>query len=87
LAWDVVQVVLLFYLSVSLPLRAGFDIAITPADWSFYADMFADVFFVLDIALNFRTAYTDAAGVREERPRKVRKTPSWPRSWANFSLL
>ena len=21
------------------------------------------------------------------RARKVRKTPSWPRSWANFSLL
>ena len=26
-------------------------------------------------------------GLTSEEDAKVRKTPSWPRSWANFSLL
>ena len=37
-----------------------------------------------------RMQYGDSYGHRKEqesRKPKVRKTPSWPRSWANFSLF
>jgi hypothetical protein len=33
------------------------------------------------------TARWEAVVVRGGQATKVRKTPSWPRSWANFSLL
>jgi hypothetical protein len=36
-------------------------------------------------AIDVRTKPFPLAGLREQH--EVRKTPSWPRSWANFSLL
>jgi hypothetical protein len=34
-----------------------------------------------------RQALAKACDAEEAAAAKVRKTPSWPRSWANFSLL
>ena len=38
-----------------------------------------------DVAASSAAVQADYARVKESHDRQVRKTPSWPRSWANFS--
>ena len=71
--WDILQVLLLIYISIFLPLRLCLGIDVTPADTSFYIDIMADLLFCADLITNFRTAYIDENGVRGERPEKIRK--------------
>ena len=58
---------MLLYVSVTVPLRAGFQLDVDLWSASFWVDVIVDVFFVLDMFLNFRTAYYDRAGLREDR--------------------
>jgi hypothetical protein len=84
--WHAVQVVLLLYISVVLPLRLAFAVEVGPRDPGFWADLVADCFFAVDLVLNFRTAYHDAVtGVREERPRKI--AANYLAGWFAFDLL
>eukprot|EP01047_Picozoa_sp_COSAG01_P060129 COSAG01_NODE_7326_length_3250_cov_10.855284_1_plen_332_part_10 len=69
--WDLTSVVLLLYVSVTVPLRAGFDIMIDLWSANFFIDAFVDVFFIIDLGLNFRTAYYDKTGLREDRGWKM----------------
>lgn len=69
--WDLTSVVLLLYVSVTVPLRAGFDIMIDLWSANFFVDAFVDVFFIIDLGLNFRTAYYDKTGLREDRGWKM----------------
>ena len=69
--WDLTQVALLLYVAVTVPLRAGFDIAVPLWSTGFFIDLTIDLYFVLDICLNFRTAYYNLDGSREERPGKI----------------
>ena len=88
---------LLFYVSVIVPLRAGFKARccnnqhgcspplvmfalravcarqMDTALWSFafIFDACVDIYFIADLALNFRTAYYRRDGTREERPRRI----------------
>eukprot|EP01046_Picozoa_sp_COSAG06_P009597 COSAG06_NODE_502_length_14953_cov_15.585297_23_plen_120_part_00 len=65
---DLAQVALLFYISITVPIRAGFEVTVAAWTFAFWLDVAIDVYFVLDIALNFRTAYYTNGGVREDRP-------------------
>jgi CRP-like cAMP-binding protein len=58
-AWDFVQVVLLFYVALMIPFRLGLEVY--PGTWSFewWWEAGVDTFFILDIVINFRTAYWD----------------------------
>ena len=62
------QVILLLYVSITVPLRAGFDVE-TPI-WSFgmLFDMAVDVYFIVDVFLNFRTAYYNLDGASTDNP-------------------
>eukprot|EP01050_Picozoa_sp_SAG11_P006398 SAG11_NODE_494_length_8948_cov_2.882699_8_plen_248_part_00 len=71
MCWDLLQVLLLLYLAVTLPLRVCLGLDVTPDEAMFWVDVFADCFFAIDLCLNFRTAYIDENGVREERPCKI----------------
>ena len=59
--WDVVQVLLLTYVALVVPYRTGFGLIIchkyTP--FAFWFEVFVDVYFILDIVINFRTAFWD----------------------------
>eukprot|EP01052_Picozoa_sp_SAG31_P020732 SAG31_NODE_1572_length_7850_cov_28.848794_3_plen_514_part_00 len=72
--WDTSQVVLLFWVAITLPLVMMFEVEIYPGHPVFYINLCADVLFAIDVVLNFRTAYKHpVTGVVEERPRKIAK--------------
>lgn len=83
--WDILQVLLLCYLSIVLPLRACFTVDIDVGDAAFYFEVFVDVIFITDLLLNFRTAYMTPSGVLEERPRKIAK--HYLKGWFTFDFL
>jgi len=58
--WDLIQLVLIVYISIAVPVRVGFDKA-AYGGW-FIFDLLVDLFFVFDIVLNFLTAYEDENG-------------------------
>ena len=59
LVWDIVQVFLLVYVGITIPLRMGFD----RGEWSdpktgwFWFEIIVDLYFWVDIFMNFRTAF------------------------------
>ena len=61
--WDIVQVVLLLYVLIVVPLRVAFDVSVAFGGPGFWFDVCVDVYFIVDIAVNFRTAFFDTRGV------------------------
>ena len=59
--WDIFQGVLIFWSVITVPLRLAFDIEATGA-W-LIANWIIDTFFLIDIILNFYTAYFNGEGV------------------------
>jgi hypothetical protein len=57
--WDVFQVVLIFYVVIVVPYRIVASIDPQPWELAFVVDVFVDVFFIVDIGLNFSTAVVD----------------------------
>jgi hypothetical protein len=57
IVWDLTQVVLLAYVLVSVPFALAFDVAFEPWTVPWIWEAFVDLYFVLDICLNFRTPY------------------------------
>ena len=66
-------------------MRACFNIDVPVGSFAFFVDVFADIIFVLDLLLNFRTAYVDEHGVMEERPRVIAK--HYMRGWFFLDAL
>ena len=60
--WDLVQVVLLLYLLVIVPMRISFGLEVNFGSVGFWWDASVDVYFIADIFLNFRTGFYDARG-------------------------
>ena len=57
--WDLSQAALLVYIAITVPFRACFMHTRpmpAPQGWTFWIDALVDLFFVLDIGINFRTA-------------------------------
>ena len=69
--WDLLQVGMLVYISVALPLRACFNIDVAIGSIAFFIEICIDLAFIIDLVLNFRTAFIDDRGILEERPRKI----------------
>ena len=69
--WDLMQVVLLLYISVVVPIRAGFEEGVVLWSTTFFIDAAIDIYFVCDLVLNFRTAYYTKGGIREDRPSAI----------------
>lgn len=83
--WDLMQVILLLYVSVTVPLRAGFELTVELWTFAFFWDLLIDLFFVVDIFLNFRTAFYTSNGVREDRPKKIAE--NYLRGWFPVDFL
>jgi CRP-like cAMP-binding protein/Ca2+-binding EF-hand superfamily protein len=71
MAWDLVSVLFLLYVTATVPLRACFGESVDLWSVGFYIDLLVDVFFITDVVLNLRTSFYDANGFRENRPRKM----------------
>jgi hypothetical protein len=69
--WDLSAVVLLLYVTCTVPLRACFDIDVQLWSNPFWLDVVVDLFFVADVGINMRTSFYDRNGFRENRPRKM----------------
>jgi hypothetical protein len=83
--WDLVQVVLLLYLLVSVPLRIGFDMDVEFGTFGYFWDMFVDIFFLVDIWVNFRTAYYNKHGYLEIRLPSIAR--NYARSWLSLDVI
>eukprot|EP01044_Picomonas_judraskeda_P008528 COSAG03_NODE_980_length_5128_cov_1.552197_4_plen_512_part_00 len=71
--WDLMMVVLLFYMVLTVPVQIAFSIEIEFGTWSFWFDIFVDVYFLFDILLNTQTAYVDDRGVLEINRKRICK--------------
>jgi hypothetical protein len=61
-AWDAVQVVVLAYISITVPYRSGFNTEVKTYSFTFWFEAVIDVYFLFDIFLNMRTAYRTQEG-------------------------
>ena len=57
--WDLFLVVMVGYVAIVYPYRVAWDVVIEPASPAFWFDVVVDLYFVLDMGLNFRTAVVD----------------------------
>lgn len=56
-AWDLVQIFMLCYVALVVPFRIGFDEEAQPSDRIFWWEVVVDLYFWLDILMNFRTGH------------------------------
>ncbi|GBG29142.1 Potassium voltage-gated channel protein eag [Hondaea fermentalgiana] len=69
--WDVATLILVIYIALITPVRIGFELDTIPGTGMFIWEQFIDVFFLLDILLNFRTGFVRKDGALEMQPRKI----------------
>ena len=70
-AWDITQLVFLVYVSFSVPFRACFSVDLEFGSGMFWFDSIVDLYFIVDLVLNFRTSYRKPDGTHEEMPRAI----------------
>jgi Ca2+-binding EF-hand superfamily protein len=83
--WDLFGLLLLICVSVLVPLRSCFEVEVEPFSGAWFFDLFTDVYFVVDLFLNFFTAYYDDKGMREFRKSKIRW--NYLRGWFVIDLV
>lgn len=83
--WDLMQVPLLMYVAAAVPYRIGFSADTHPWEMFFCFDIFVDLFFILDIALSFRTAVWNKHGELDYLPSKISK--AYIKSWFVIDIL
>ena len=87
--WDSVQIVLLIYLSLVIPFKVAFESAEPEhpeRSWMFWFDAGVDFYFVIDVVVNFRTAYYDIDGEFVYWPPR-RLASHYVKSWFTVDLL
>ena len=57
--WDSLQLVFLLFICLTEPFRAGFHVIVAPGEWMFGVDIFLDLFFTIDIVLQFFNSYKE----------------------------
>jgi hypothetical protein len=58
-SWDICQVLFLFYVSLMVPMRACLDVVIKPLSGAWLLDTVVDVYFIVDLVLNFFRSYDE----------------------------
>ena len=58
-AWDILQILFLFYVLITVPYRVCFSVDVETLSPSFFLEIVVDAYFIADIFVNFRTAYYD----------------------------
>ena len=61
--WDIMQLFLLVYVSVMVPLRTCFGLEPCVLSLLFFFDMFVDIYFIVDLVLHFRTSHYDKESI------------------------
>ena len=76
---DLIQVFFICWVATVVPYRICFDVVIEIASTQFWIDAFIDLFFIIDVILNFRTAYYLPTGFLETDLRHIRR--HYIRTW------
>ena len=71
--WDILQLLMLLLVCWYVPLRTGFDLDVELWSYGFWQDAVIDVYFVIDIIIQFRTAYWSRSGILITDTSKIRK--------------
>ena len=87
LTWNIVQAVILVYVAVVVPFRIGFDINLEPFTGGWWFEAGVDLFFILDMGLNFFTGYFDEDDALEMRRRPEIQSRIPFRSWMIACVL
>ena len=69
--WDMAQVVALIYVAIFVPFNTGFDVDEELLTTAWFVDVSVDLYFIMDLVLNFRTAFYYENGVLESSPSKI----------------
>ena len=83
--WDLVQVVLLLYLLIGVPITIAFELDVKFASPQFWFDMCVDFYFVTDIIINFRTPFYDERNMLEIDERAI--AMDYLKSWFVLDLI
>eukprot|EP01052_Picozoa_sp_SAG31_P022773 SAG31_NODE_1831_length_7148_cov_8.788055_1_plen_982_part_10 len=84
-AWDLAMLPLFLVIIIMVPLRIGFDFDEPPGTFLWWFDAMTDVYFLIDIVINFRTAYHDDHGQLEVDLKKIRS--AYLKSWFLIDFL
>eukprot|EP01050_Picozoa_sp_SAG11_P002219 SAG11_NODE_108_length_16386_cov_20.828329_13_plen_359_part_00 len=71
--WDIVQVFMLAYIGAAVPYRIGFSDPVVLWSSVFWVDLVMDLYFIVDLFLNFRTAIRTGDGELVFQPTAVAK--------------
>lgn len=69
--WDMLQLGFLVYISIAVPLRVCFDIKVPVWSLSFWLDNIVDLYFIVDLGLQFRTSFERKDGMMEDDARAI----------------
>jgi hypothetical protein len=83
--WDFFSVFMLVYVTITVPLRVCFGVEIELWSFSFFVEATVDLFFIIDVVLNFRTPFFDRHGFREDRPKEIAK--QYIRGWFTIDIV
>ncbi len=77
--WSLVVVAALLYGMVEIPLRIGFEQDVVPWSAPDVFNLFVDIFFLIDVIVNFRTGYfqEDSRLVLDEKKIAIRYIKGW----------
>lgn len=81
--WDMMMLVLVMWTSYSVPYRASFSTH--NGGIEAWAELFIDVVFLLDVFLNFFTAYYETEGILQTNPRAIARR--YLRGWFFLDLV
>mmetsp|Transcript_6837 Transcript_6837/g.23893 ORF Transcript_6837/g.23893 Transcript_6837/m.23893 type:complete len:850 (+) Transcript_6837:179-2728(+) len=70
--WDLSQAFILMYLAIVLPVRIGFALISPRGSGLWVMELIFDIYFMLDIWLNFYTPYYDSVGKLVTAPAKIK---------------
>jgi hypothetical protein len=77
--WDMLMLPMMLVIAITVPFRIGFDIDVEIGTFGFWLDAIIDLYFLVDIVVNFRTAYFNSNGVIVTDAQKI--ATKYLKSW------
>jgi len=69
--WDFTMLMLIVYSAIAVPMDLAFEDENSSHGFSYFFSWFVDVFFIVDVVLNFFTAFRDGALIVTDRKKIV----------------
>jgi hypothetical protein len=83
--WDSTQVIFLFYVAFTVPAYACFGVDVKILSMKWFVETLIDIYFILDVGLNFFTACDKSNGMREANLRGIAR--NYLMSWFAIDFI